>query len=792
MTISNLVPLAVAVGRRVFSTRWISACAIPVVLQGVAPAAVVNANFTSATTIPVTAASYTATGNTVNLSLGFAPPTGTSLTVVKNTGLAFIQGTFDNLAQGQRVELTHGGIVYPFIADYFAGTGNDLVLRWGNTRLVAWGRNDLGQLAQGDRVQREVPTPITDDGVLAGKTILSVAVGWDHCVALCSDGTLAAWGKNFHGQIGNPIPLDRDVPVLVMREEFSADKRVIAVAAGASFSLALCDDGTILSWGSNFYGELADRGYTGGYGGVARPVNTTSGALVGKIPVAIRASSWNALVLCSDGSLVSWGRGEMGGLGNGTLFDSAIPVAVVKGALLEGKGITGIATGAYHSMVLCSDGTMGLWGWNPFGELGIASRTMKSLPVAPVTSGVLNSKTVVAIAGNGGGTLALCSDGSLSSWGNNQKGELGNGTDGPYSTVPVMVDQTGVLAGKTITQAGGGMALCSDGTLASWGDNTYGQLGIGSTVHSKVPVLVNTRALNRAERVIAVASGVTSRLALVASPPPPIATTLAADSIHRTGATLHASVNANGRSTAVTFEYGPSPSYGTTVSASPATLTGATPTAVSAVVSGLPSATPFHYRVIASSSGGVVRGPDQTFTTLPNTPPVFSGYAVGTPYQAPASIALRKLLGRASDPDGDAVSVTATGPASAHGGTVALLADAIRYAPPNGFSGADTFSVTVTDAAGASVTGTVTVQVGAGPSAGGAGNNPPMLSVLPDGGMGISFQGIAGRTYTVQRSVGGLDDWATLAIITADAAGKVSFTDDNPPPGSAFYRLGVP
>jgi hypothetical protein len=68
----------------------------------------------------------------VNLGLNFAPPAGTNLTVVNNTGLAFIQGTFDNLEQGQTVSMTFGGVVYPFVANYYGGTGNDLVLQWLN------------------------------------------------------------------------------------------------------------------------------------------------------------------------------------------------------------------------------------------------------------------------------------------------------------------------------------------------------------------------------------------------------------------------------------------------------------------------------------------------------------------------------------------------------------------------------------------------------------------------------------------------------------------------------------
>jgi hypothetical protein len=58
--------------------------------------------------------------------------------------------------------------------------------------------------------------------------------------------------------------------------------------------------------------------------------------------------------------------------------------------------------------------------------------------------------------------------------------------------------------------------------------------------------------------------------------------------------------------------------------------------------------------------------------------------------------------------------------------------------------------------------------------------------------MGIAFHGIPGRSYIIQRSANGLDNWVTLATVVADANGKVSFTDEAPPPGSAFYRLGLP
>lgn len=214
---------------------------------------------------------------------------------------------------------------------------------------------------------------------------------------------------------------------------------------------------------------------------------------------------------------------------------------------------------------------------------------------------------------------------------------------------------------------------------------------------------------------------------------------------------------------------------------------------VTGVLTNLLPDTTYHCRIVVENEFGTIHGADMTFTTNPaGLPPLFDGPMASTPWQTPASIGLRKILAKAGGPDRDPIAVTAAGPASSNGGTVALLADAIRYTPPDGFSGADSFQVTITEHGGASVTGTVTVTVGPGPTAGGIGSNPPKLTVLPGGKIGISFQGIPGRTYTVQRSISGLDDWETLATVTADAAGRVSFTDESQPPGSAFYRLGLP
>ena len=91
---------------------------------------VVNATYNTGAEVPISSDGFTALGKTVNLRLNYVPTAGTQLTVVQNKGSGMIRGTFRNLAQGQIVGLSYGGVTYSFVANYRGGKGNDLVLLW--------------------------------------------------------------------------------------------------------------------------------------------------------------------------------------------------------------------------------------------------------------------------------------------------------------------------------------------------------------------------------------------------------------------------------------------------------------------------------------------------------------------------------------------------------------------------------------------------------------------------------------------------------------------------------------
>lgn len=143
------------------------------------------------------------------------------------------------------------------------------------------------------------------------------------------------------------------------------------------------------------------------------------------------------------------------------------------------------------------------WGSNSGGTLGDGTDTNSNVPVKVSTSGVLAGKDVTQVATGGGTACAVTSDGGVYCWGDGQQGQFGNGTSGAgtnFSDVPVAVDMSGAMAGKSVVQVGvGGSSVCArttDGALYCWGDNTFGQLGTGDFTASLVPIATNAGPLS--------------------------------------------------------------------------------------------------------------------------------------------------------------------------------------------------------------------------------------------------------------------------------------------------------
>jgi alpha-tubulin suppressor-like RCC1 family protein len=146
--------------------------------------------------------------------------------------------------------------------------------------------------------------------------------------------------------------------------------------------------------------------------------------------------------------------------------------------------VTAVSGGGIYAMALLNTGTVMAWGNNQEGELGDGTTTQRDLPVA-----VKGLSNVVAISAGTETSLALLANGTVMAWGDNGSGELGNGSTEPLSTVPVPVQGLSHVAAITAGE-NFNLALLDDGTVLAWGDNSAGELGIGSFTDSNVPVQV--------------------------------------------------------------------------------------------------------------------------------------------------------------------------------------------------------------------------------------------------------------------------------------------------------------
>jgi alpha-tubulin suppressor-like RCC1 family protein len=346
-----------------------------------------------------------------------------------------------------------------------AGGGNSSFALRGDGTVWAWGANASGQLGDGSTTPS--PTPVQVIGVggvghLSG--VVAIAAGSLHSLALLSDGTVLAWGRNNFGQLGSVAGGFSATPQIV-----SGVSAVKAIAGGVLHSVALRSDGTVWAWGYNQYGTLGD--------GSSVSYRSTPGPVSGLSEVAAIASSnsTHVLALKSDGTVWAWGSNQRGQLGDGSETDRLTPVQVSN---TDGSdmlsNVSLIACGGNHSLALTTDGTLLAWGYGTQGQRGDGTNTLSGTRPVPVASSGLSD--VVAIAGAGNASLAIRSQAIGAAWGDNTNGSLGN--TGGTSSVPTAVD---ALTGLAAISAGGfhSVGLRADGTVWTWGNNAYGEMGIG-------------------------------------------------------------------------------------------------------------------------------------------------------------------------------------------------------------------------------------------------------------------------------------------------------------------------
>lgn len=288
-----------------------------------------------------------------------------------------------------------------------------------------WGSGLSGQLGDGTFADRQ-PTPQTVLGLEPG--VRAIAAGNDHTCALTAAGGVKCWGGGVFGQLGDASATTRNRPVDVQ----GLDAAVTAIGAGGNHSCAATSAGA-KCWGDNTWSQLGDG--TGGDGSATQK-NAPVDVIGLGAGVTAFAGGLDHTCAIASGAVLCWGRNRAGEIGDGTGMYRRAPVAVTGLA----AGVRAITAAEHHTCAVTVGRAATCWGFNSNGQLGIGSMSDQNAPtnVVGLGAGVQHISAGFDSLGVTSHTCAV-SDASVTCWGSNRNGELGDGTQMTRtSPVPVL------------------------------------------------------------------------------------------------------------------------------------------------------------------------------------------------------------------------------------------------------------------------------------------------------------------------------------------------------------------
>lgn len=319
-----------------------------------------------------------------------------------------------------------------------------------------YGVNNLGQFGSGGTSAPAYPI----DPIGLDKNVSKISISANHGCLINSSGAIKCWGQNSFGQLGNGST--NYVTSAQNSTDVSLSSKAISIATGNSFSCALLDTGAVQCWGLNSGGQLGDGSTTNRTSPVT---SVASGVLTLGVGYA------HACVLLNTGGVRCWGNNAYGSIGDGTFVNKT----TATNATGLTTGVASLAVGGWHNCVIMNAGTVRCWGYNGEGEL--ADGTLINRTTSVLATGL--SGTPASIYSGGGFSCALYASGTVQCWGNNNYGQLGDGTTTVRTTATLAVN---VPSNIKYLSSGyyHNCAHLTDGTVSCWGSNQNNELATGS------------------------------------------------------------------------------------------------------------------------------------------------------------------------------------------------------------------------------------------------------------------------------------------------------------------------
>ena len=337
----------------------------------------------------------------------------------------------------------------------------------GLTGLKCWGFNYYGELGIGNTTNQSTPA-----NVIGGQNLLAVSAGYSHTCALTTTNTVKCWGVR--DRVCNLVTCSYEVDVSPTAVS-ALGSDVMAISAGQYFSCARTSGGAVKCWGDNYYNQLGDLGNDNPNPVTPFPISGLNSGVA-----SISAGYRHACARLADGTARCWGDNTAAQLGDGSNVRALTPVTV--------SGLTTAATiaagGSFSCAQMASNGVK-CWGSNSAGQLGDNEPWFRSRPVDVVGLG----SGVQSIASGEFHSCAVTASGAVKCWGNNNSGQIGDGSTLQRGT-PVAV--TGISSGAATVSTGANhsCSVSTSGAVKCWGANDLGQVGDGSHNQRLTPVPV--------------------------------------------------------------------------------------------------------------------------------------------------------------------------------------------------------------------------------------------------------------------------------------------------------------
>ena len=297
-----------------------------------------------------------------------------------------------------------------------------------------------------------------------------LAVGGSFVYARDNKGVLRVWGDNQFGQLGKGHT-SQNLKVFEFKTKSTEldVTQLVDIVTASDYSFMLMADGSVWGVGNNSYLPLTVKGSSH-----STHVRTN----LPEAPAAMATGFGHAMMLTENGEIYTWGRNSEYQLGNGKRKNLQEPFKV------ELENIVQIACGGKFSIALDADGQLWGWGDNEHYQLSPEKKATIPAPIRIDTGDI----DIAYIDACGGSIVLLDTEGTLWTWGRNDFHQLGYNTKGKPTkepqAVPLPLPVTYVAAYSSQTYA-----ILTDGSLWSWGNNSYGQLGQGFRSSSTEGVL---------------------------------------------------------------------------------------------------------------------------------------------------------------------------------------------------------------------------------------------------------------------------------------------------------------